>query len=74
MKDKERLDWLEKNQGYALVSDDFGHWVCVCSGMQNVPDKTPDDIHTSFFIEKNEWKKTIREAIDFAVEEENADS
>jgi len=32
--------------------------------MQNVPEEEPSDIMTSFFIEKDEWKDSIREAID----------
>ena len=67
MTDTERLDWLEKHQGFAVVSDDFGHWACVCNGMQNVPEKTPADIQTTFYIERREWEKTIRKAIDAAV-------
>jgi len=69
-KDTERIDWLQKNQGKALVSDDCGHWAVVEDGMQNVPDNSPNDIHTTFFIKKKEWKKTIRKAIDYAIKEE----
>uniref|UniRef100_A0A6M3LF10 Uncharacterized protein n=1 Tax=viral metagenome TaxID=1070528 RepID=A0A6M3LF10_9ZZZZ len=69
-KDTERINWLEKKQGKALVSDDFGHWAVVEDGMQNIPDSPPDDIQTTFFIEKEEWKKSIREAIDSAIKEE----
>jgi hypothetical protein len=64
MTDTERLDKLEKCYGVALVNDDFGHWAVVVNGMQNVPDETPADIQTTFFVEKHEWKNTIREAID----------
>jgi hypothetical protein len=67
--DTERLDWLEENQGYAVVSDDFGHWACVSEGMQNVPLKAPGDIATSFFIQKKQWKKSVRKAIDGAMGE-----
>ena len=66
MTDTERINWLQKQQGFALVSDDFGHWAVVGSGFQNVPRKAPADISTTFFIEKNEWRKTIRQAIDHA--------
>lgn len=65
MTDKERLDWLEQQDGFALVSDDAGRWAVVTDGMQNVPD--PDkaiDISTSFWIEADQWKDSIREAID----------
>lgn len=62
----ELIDWLEQQQGSALVSDDCGHWAVATDGMQNVPKKTPADIQTTFFIMKNEWKKTIRAAIEAA--------
>jgi hypothetical protein len=67
--DEQRINWLETNgQGYALVSDDNSHWACVQDGMQNCPDieNEPEDIHTTFFIEKHKWHKTIRGAIDAA--------
>lgn len=67
MTDTERLDWLEDNQGYALVSDDFGHWACIQDGLQSVPDNAPGDVYTSFFIKKDGWFKTTREAIDAAI-------
>lgn len=70
MTDVERLDWLEEHQGYALVSDDFGHWACVTEGMQSVPDRTPADIQTTFFIRKKQWKKSIRAAIDGAMKDD----
>ena len=65
--DKQRIDWLEEQQGFALVSDDHSHWVVATFGMQNIPRKFPGDIETSFY-QKKEWKKSIREAIDFAME------
>lgn len=70
MTDTERIDWLEKQQGSALVSDDCSHWVVATFGMQNIPKKFPGDIDTSFFIKKKEWKKSIRKAIDFAIKQE----
>jgi hypothetical protein len=66
MTDAERLDWLSTQDGCALVSDDAGNWAVVCSGFQNVPLDPPDDIQTSFFIRKDEWQPTVREAIDAA--------
>jgi len=68
VKDTERLDWLEKHQ-FALVSDDNKHWACVCDGFQSIPSDYPTDIQTSFFIEKKQWKKSIRKAIDAARKE-----
>lgn len=68
--DTERLDWLEKQDGSALVSDDAGHWAVSTTGVQNVPMNPPEDIDTSFWIEKAEWCKTVREAIDRAIRDE----
>lgn len=69
MTDKERIDWLEKQEGFSLISDDAGRWAVVTSGMQNVPDSDElTDISTTFWIEANEWKDSIREAIDSAIE------
>lgn len=69
--DKERLDWLEKNDGVGLISDDAGRWAVSTGGMQNVPNpKEAINICTLFFVEAKEWKKSIREAIDYAIEHE----
>jgi hypothetical protein len=71
MIDTERLNWLEANDAYSLINDDNGHWACVSDGMQNVPmDTEACDIQTTFFIEKDQWQNTIREAIDFAIKEQ----
>ena len=64
MNDTERLNWLEKQDCYSLISDDGGRWACVVDGIQNVPVEKPFDIMTTFFISEKEWKSTIREAID----------
>lgn len=32
MGDTERLDWLEKQQGFGLISDDNKHWAVSTSG------------------------------------------
>lgn len=69
--DTDRLDWLEKREGFGLISDDAGRWAVSGTGTQNVPDKdVATDIATSFFVEKSEWKPTIREAIDAAMDDE----
>jgi hypothetical protein len=67
--DTERIDWLEKASGYALVSDDDEHWAVVSDGVQNVPLNPPEDIATSFFIKKKAWKKSVRQAIDAAMKQ-----
>jgi len=69
MTDKERIDWLQKNNGCALVSDDQGHWAVVEDGFQSLSSGPPDDCSTTFFIKKAEWKTTVRKAIDSAMKE-----
>ena len=70
--DKKLLDWLENNSGgYILISDDDGHWACTNSGMQSV-NTEKDDVEATFFIMKDEWKDTVREAIIAAIEEERS--
>lgn len=65
MFDKRRIDWLEQQNGFSLVSDDAGRWAVVTSGIQNSPDPDkPIEIETTFWITANEWKDSIREAID----------
>ena len=70
MTDTERLNWLEEQDCYSLISDDGGHWACTQEGIQNVPMGEPSDIDTTFFIMADQWKNSIREAIDFAIKEE----
>ena len=72
--DTQRLDWLATQTGIGLIHDDFDHWAVAGCGFQNIPENVPDDIQTSFFIEKNEWKPSIREAIDAAMTEAFGDS
>ena len=70
MNDSERLDKLEQMESYGLVSDDNGHWACVTEGTQTCPlGDDPDDIQTTFWIEKARWFNTVREAIDHAIKE-----
>ena len=79
MTDTERLDWLEKQGGIGLISDDFGHWAISNAGFQNIPKEclqepsVPGDIDTTFFVEKENWCKTIREAIDVAIDIEKSE-
>ena len=71
-KDRERLDWLEKQEGSGLLSDDFGHWAVSGEGMQNIPDnqrEDPKNIETTFFVSGEDWKSAIRDAIDAAMKE-----
>lgn len=70
MTDTERLNWLEQQDGAALVNDDYGHWAVAFDGTQNCLDNPPGDVTTSFWIQKEKWKDSIREAIDAAIEED----
>lgn len=68
MNDTQRLDWIQKQDGMALVSDDAGRWAVVVDGIQNLPD--PDeatDISTTFFIEAAQWQDNVRDAIDAGI-------
>ena len=63
MTDTELIDWLEKQEGVGLISDDMGHWAVSSSGFSSLPENPPDDVTASFFVTKNEWRKNIRDAI-----------
>lgn len=63
MTDTELIDYLEKQEGVALISDDQGFWAVVDCGMQSIDSNPPNDVSASFFIEKEEWKPSVREAI-----------
>ena len=66
--DSRRLDAMQEMYGSGVLSDDRGHWVVSDSGMQNVPlEDGPQDIATTFFIEAEKWRPSIREAIDAAL-------
>jgi hypothetical protein len=68
MTDTELLDLLEtkSNEGWCpcLLCDDAGHWAVVGDGMQNVPIDAPCDIQTTFWVEKHQWKNSVREALE----------
>lgn len=61
--DTDLLDFLESCEGAALISDDAGNWAVSGDGVQNIPDDPPQDISTCFFIEKDQWRPSVREAI-----------
>ena len=69
MTDTERLSWLEE-KGYSLLHDDAGNWAVVSGGCQSISENMPMDLTTQFFIEAGQFKKSTREAIDAAIEEE----
>jgi hypothetical protein len=66
--DTDRLDWLQSTSGAGLINDDFGRWAVSGSGIQNIPDDHTILSETTFFVEAADWKPTIREAIDAAME------
>ncbi len=68
--DSAMLDWLEKQQGSALVSDDHSRWAIAGTGFQSLPSDEPTDIETHFLILADEWKPTVREAIRAAMQAE----
>ena len=70
--DKDRFDWLEKQEGYALISDDFGSWAVTGEGLQEAPEDPPQEFATTFYIAKEKLKPTIREAIDYAYAVDNS--
>lgn len=52
-----------------LLSNDNGSWAITCSGMQNISMDPSWDFEGTFFVEKEEWFPTIREAIKQYVKE-----
>jgi hypothetical protein len=73
MTDTELLDYLEEKSklGWCpcLLNDDAGHWAVVEDGMQNVPLDPLYDIETTFWVEKHQWKNTVREALEAFAQE-----
>ncbi len=67
--DSAMLDWLETQQGAALVSDDDERWAVSYTGFQNVPMGKPIDVETTFLIAADEWKPTLRSAITAAMKQ-----
>ena len=69
MDDTHRLDWLERHEGFGLISDDFGRWAVSGEGMQTLPAQVgrPFDVSTSFFVEAANWHPSIRAAINAAM-------
>lgn len=59
------VDFLEKEgQGCNLISDDDGRWAVSTSGHQPViTGKHAQTFQTVSWVEPNEWRPTIREAL-----------
>jgi hypothetical protein len=60
-----RLDWLERQSGAVLISDDAGRWAVTW-----VASLEPGDIGTTFLVEDDEWAASVRDAIDAAAPDE----
>lgn len=67
LNDTNLLDWFEHIGGIcgaALINDDNGHWAVSATGMQSAAvGEDPMRVCTTFLIEANEWRDSIREAI-----------
>jgi len=72
--DTDRLNWLaQTGNGVGLVHNDNAHWAVCFTGVQPVPGDEPEDMVTSYFVEESQWKPTVREAIDYAIQQEQAE-
>lgn len=69
LKDHQRIAWLQRQSGYNLVSDDGGRWAVSGSGFQPIPEEGgfTNDVSVVTFVEPDDWKPTIAEAIDRAI-------
>lgn len=70
--DTEIIDWLEeKGNGIGLVNDDEGAWAVAGTGSQNIRSTAgvqPAPLMTTYFIEPEWFKPTVREAVAYAME------
>ncbi len=46
-----------------LIADDAGRWAVADDGLQPLPGKIPMTMNTTFFVDKRQWKNSIRKAI-----------
>lgn len=72
--DTELLDALERlvDRGACpgVINDDRGHWAVSDEGMQNIPmGDEPEDLETTFYIKAQQFRTSIREAIDVYLDE-----
>lgn len=70
--DTERLDWLEKQAGASLVSDDDGRWAVAMSGFAPMPTGNPETWPPAqwqglSWVDRHEWRNSVRDAIDAAM-------
>lgn len=68
--DTDRIEWLSRQDGFALFSDDAGHWAISDSGLQDVTDDPPEDLRITRFVTKAQWRASVRAAIDIAMDED----
>lgn len=77
MTDKERLDFIEEwiRRGWcpAVVFDDDGHfavsWSCISPAPRGEGEGFEEAVVITVLVEPETWKPTIREAIDYAIEQ-----
>jgi hypothetical protein len=68
--DTDRLNWMRKQFGCGLISDDNGHWAVSSCGWQNVvAGEQPQDVYSTFIVDGKDWKNSLRKAIDYAMRE-----
>lgn len=73
MTDTDRLDFLEaetqRGACPCLIYDDNGHWTVAYEGTQQVPEGDgPQDFTATIWVLAQDWRGSIREAIDAAME------
>jgi hypothetical protein len=49
----------------SLLYDDGGMFTIVSDGFQNVPEEGNNDMYFNFYVTADNWKPTIREAINY---------
>lgn len=67
MIDTERLDWLAKQTGGGIISDDAGRWAFPTGGHQPLVFDAPREGQWSLYLEVEDWKMSVREAIDHGI-------
>lgn len=72
--DTERLNWIQHHICINLVNDDDGNYAMTSGGFQPVPQGGGkgfnETVTISHIIDPEQWKSTVREAIDYAMKKE----
>lgn len=75
MTDAERLDWIQNHICINLICDDDGNYAMASDGFQPVPagggKGFSETVSITTIVDPEQWKPTVREAIDYAIEKEN---